>query len=377
MVKPRGPICNLACDYCYYLPKKNLYPKSDFRMSHELLADFTRQMIAAQPINEVIFTWQGGEPTLMGLEFFEEAVRLQQALARPGMQIGNAIQTNGTTLNSAWCRFFKQNNFLVGLSLDGPPDAHNPYRINLSGRENYDSVMRAARLLKQNQVDFNMLCCVHPANVSNPLGVYRFLRDRVGTRFIQFIPILQRELDAQGLETKVLTEQSVNADAYGNFLITIFDEWVRKDVGNVFVQIFDVALGVWVGQPASLCVFAETCGQALVLEHNGDLYACDHFVNPAHLLGNITETPLVDLVESRRQTQFGQDKRETLPQGCLDCQLRFMCNGGCPKNRAEDGVNYLCSGYKAFFSHIDKPMQIMHDFLKLQRPPAEIMRLDQ
>ncbi len=373
MVKPRGPVCNLACEYCYYLPKEKLYPGSDFRMSRELLANFTRQMIEAQPTPQVSFAWQGGEPTLMGLDFFEEAVRLQKEMAPPGTQISNTLQTNGTRLNPAWCRFFKAHNFLIGLSLDGPPSVHNAYRVNKSGREKYEAVMRAARLLKQHNVDFNILCCVHQANVRKPLETYRFLRDRVAARFIQFIPIIQRELDPNGLETSTITSRSLSGPEYGTFLKTIFDEWVRRDVGQVFVQIFDVALGAWVGQPATLCIFSETCGRALVLEHNGDLYACDHFVNPTHKLGNIKETPLVDLVESERQQKFGQNKQDMLPKKCQACPVRFICHGGCPKNRGQTGLNHLCEGYQDFFRHIDGPMRLMAGLLRQGRPPAEIM----
>jgi uncharacterized protein len=375
MAKPRGPVCNLACEYCYYLPKEKLYPGSDFRMSWELLADFTRQMIEAQPLPQVSFAWQGGEPTLMGLDFFEEALRLQNALAPPGMQISNALQTNGTLLTPAWCRFFKKHHFLIGLSLDGPPSVHNPYRVNKSGCEKFEAVMRAARLLKQHEVDFNILCCVHQANVGSPLEVYRFLRDSVGARFIQFIPIIQREVGPDGLETDAVTPRSLGGRDYGQFLTTIFDEWLRNDVGRVFVQIFDVALGARMHQPASLCIFAETCGRALVLEHNGDLYACDHFVNPGNKLGNIQERPLVDLVESEQQRQFGLDKREKLPEKCRNCPVQFICHGGCPKNRDHSGLNRLCEGYLAFFRHIEEPMQKMAALLRQGRAPAEIMTM--
>ncbi len=343
-------------------------------MSRDLLADFTRQMIEAQPVPQVDFTWQGGEPTLMGLDFFKEAVRLQQTMAPTGMQINNAIQTNGTQLNPAWCRFFKENHFLVGLSLDGPPDLHNAYRRSASGREHFDAVMRAVRLLKQFEVDFNILCCVHAANVQHPLNVYHFLRDSIGAQFIQFIPIIQRQLNARNHETSSISPRSVTGADYGEFLIQIFDEWVRHDVGQVFVQIFDVALGVWYGQPAGLCVFSETCGRALVLEHNGDLYSCDHFVNPDHLLGNITQTPLVDLVDSDQQTAFGARKHEDLPLTCINCKVRFICQGGCPKNRDPSGLNRLCEGYQAFFSHIEDPMQAMCGLLRQKRPPADIMQ---
>jgi uncharacterized protein len=375
MVKPRGPVCNLACDYCYYLPKTYLYPQSDFRMSSDLLAEYNRQMFASQPGDTVNFTWQGGEPTLMGLPFFEEAVRLQKELAPPSVRVTNALQTNGILINPAWCRFFKENDFLVGLSLDGPPELHNVYRHTRNQREQYDSVMRAVRLLQQHEVAFNILCCVHQANVHHALEVYQFLRDRVGAAFIQFIPILQRKLDDEGGETEALTPLSVDGKSYGDFLIAVFDEWVRHDVGCVFVQHFDIALGIYAGQPAGLCIFSETCGRALVLEHNGDLYSCDHFVNPEHLLGNIRETPLSNLVDSGAQIRFGVSKRTTLPQTCLECDVRFLCNGGCPKNRGANGLNRLCAGYQAFFRHIDHPMRIMLDLLRQNRSPDEIMKI--
>jgi uncharacterized protein len=375
MIKPRGPICNLACEYCYYLPKTRLYPNSNFRMSPRLLEDFTRQMFAAQPGLQADFTWQGGEPTLMGLDFFKEAVRLQKKYAPPGVRVTNALQTNGTKITPAWCRFFKENNFLIGLSLDGPPEIHGAFRYSVSGRQQFDSTMRAVRLLKGHGVDLNILSCVHKANQDHPLEVYRFLRDRVGAQFIQFIPIIQRELDPRGREMAAVTERSVKAEAYGQFLVSVFDEWVQNDVGKVFVQIFDVALGIYTGRPASLCVFAETCGRAMVLEHNGDLFACDHFVDPEHLLGNLAERPLNEMVDSDTQMSFGRAKLDKLPQVCLDCEVRFLCNGGCPRNRDEKGLNLLCEGYMSFFRHIDAPMRTMRELLSKQRPPSEIMCL--
>ena len=375
MIKPRGPVCNLACEYCYYLPKTRLYPQSNFKMSTGLLADFTRQMIASQPINEVTFAWQGGEPTLMGLDFFREAVRLQHETAPPGMRVGNTIQTNGTTLNPAWCRFFKENNFLVGLSIDGPPELHNTYRRDRAGGETFNQSARAAQLLKQHQVDFNILCCVHQANQDHPLQVYRFFRDSLEANYIQFIPILQRQVDNQGQETDSISDISVSGDAYGRFLTAIFDEWVQNDVGRVFVQIFDITLGAWLGRPAGLCVFAETCGHALVLEHNGDLYSCDHFVDQEHFLGSITHTPLSDLVNSESQVQFGLDKRARVSPTCLACPVWFACHGGCPKNRDPHGLNRLCSGYLAYFNHVEPAMQKMADLIQQGRAPAEIMTM--
>ncbi|MBN1812449.1 MAG: anaerobic sulfatase maturase [Anaerolineae bacterium] len=365
MLKPRGPVCNLDCAYCYYLSKKDLYPDADFRMTDEVLETFTRQYIEAQRVPEVTFGWQGGEPLLMGPDFFRRAVALQEGYRKPGMRVANALQTNGTLLDDAWCRFLREHDFLVGLSLDGPREVHDAYRVDKGGNPSFDRAMAGLALLKQHGVEFNILTTVHAANAGRPVEVYRFLRDEVGTQFIQFIPIVQREGEG-------VSAQSVTAKQYGDFLNAVFDEWVRRDVGCVFVQIFDVALAAWVGERPGLCVFDETCGNALVLEHNGDLYACDHFVEPQHRLGNILDAPLVDLVGSERQRRFGSDKRDALPETCQACEVRFVCNGGCPKNRLQD-VNYLCEGYKAFFRHIDGAMRFMAVELKARRPPANIM----
>jgi uncharacterized protein len=380
MIKPRGAFCNLGCKYCYYLEKEGLYPNSNFRMDEKTLEMFTRQYLEAQSMPEVNFIWQGGEPMLMDLAFYQRAVALQEKYRKPGIRINNLLQTNGTRLDDSWCRFFKRNNFLVGLSLDGPRQIHNIYRLEKGGQPTFDKIMAGLRRLKSHQVEFNLLTAVHAANVEYPLRIYRFLRDQVGTRFIQFIPIVEhtKELDGPGYH---LSDQSVTGEKYGQFLIAVFDEWIRRDVGCVFVQHFDVALGLWYGQPASLCVFGQTCGRALVLEHNGDLYACDHFVDDNHLLGNIQTQNMTDLVNSREQIQFGRDKSETLPRSCLVCDMRFACNGGCPKNRilrapdGESGLNYLCEGYKAFFTHIDGPMKEMVNLLRQGRLAAEVMKL--
>jgi uncharacterized protein len=385
MIKPRGPICNLDCAYCYYLPKERLYPDSDFRMSEELLETLTRQYIEAQPVSEVTFGWQGGEPLLMGLDFFRHAVELQERYRRPGMRIVNALQTNGTLLDDAWCRFFRENDFLIGLSLDGPRELHDAYRVDKGGRGTFERVMEGLALLKEHQVAFNVLTCVHAANADHPLPVYRFLRDEAGTSFIQFIPIVEWDYPPEGRtgfqEGTEVTERSVTGHQYGSFLIEVFDEWVTHDVGEVFVQIFDVALAAWLGRPPGLCVFEETCGDAMALEHNGDLYACDHFVEPRYRLGNIQQAPLAQLVGSRRQRRFGLAKRDTLPRRCRACDVRFVCNGGCPKNRLartadrEPGLNHLCEGYKAFFSHIDRPMRMMAAALKMGKPATVVMEI--
>ncbi len=379
MVKPRGPICNLNCGYCYYLAKEKLYPGSDFRMSDAVLDSFTRQYIEAQQVPEVTFGWQGGEPLLMGIAFFERAIALQEHYKRPGMRIINTLQTNGTLVDEAWGAFFKAHNFLIGLSLDGPQAMHDAYRRDKGGAPTWERVMRARDIFQKYGVEYNILCTVHQANADHPLEVYRFFRDEVGAQFIQFIPIVRRDNDTGYQEGTALTAHSVTAQQYGDFLIGVFDEWVRHDVGQVYVQIFDVALAAWMGQRPGLCIFEPTCGLALAMEHNGDLYACDHFVEPRYRLGNIMETPLVELVASEAQQAFGQAKRDTLPQQCRDCEVRFVCNGGCPKNRiavtadGEPGLNYLCAGYKAFFTHIDRPMRMMVEELRQRRAPANVM----
>lgn len=381
MLKPRGPICNLDCRYCYYLSKERLYPDSQFRMSDALLEDFVRQYIASQPGPEVVFVWQGGEPLLMGLDFYRRALTLQKKYARPGLRVANVLQTNGVLLDDAWCAFFKQHDFLVGISLDGPAELHDVYRRGKGGQPTFARVMAGLRCLQRHLVEYNVLTSVHAANMHHPLHVYHFLRDEVGARFLQFIPIVERVNETGFQEGERVTAHSVTARQYGQFLIAIFDEWVRHDVGQVFVQIFDVALGQWLGAPPGLCVFAPTCGYALALEHNGDLYSCDHFVEPTHFLGNIQETPLRELVVSPQQQRFGAAKADTLPHYCQTCEVRFACNGGCPKNRfittpqGEPGLNYLCAGYQAFFRHIDHSMRLMADLLQHRRPPAQIMTI--
>jgi uncharacterized protein len=380
MAKPRGAICNLRCDYCYYLRKTDLYPGTSFRMSDETLESYTRQYIESQQVPEVNFAWQGGEPTLMGLNFFRKAVAYQQKYARPGLKIENTLQTNGTLLNDEWCRFFAKNRFLIGISLDGPRKAHDLYRKDKEGAPTFDRVLRGVKLLRKHKVDFNMLTCVSAANVHRPLEVYRFLRDKINAQFIQFIPIVERDNDTGFQEGTALTSRSITGKQYGDFLIAIFNEWVHRDVGRVFVQIFDTALGRWLGAPGGLCVFQETCGLALVMEHNGDVYSCDHFVEPRHLLGNILETPLIELVGSEQQLKFGLNKKASLPRYCRECPVLFACNGGCPKNRTdltpdgEAGLNHLCEGYKAFFTYIDQHMRMMAGLLRQGRPAAEIMK---
>lgn len=379
MTKPRGAICNLDCKYCYFLSKERLYPDSDFRMSETLLEEYTRQYIEAQHVPEVTFAWQGGEPTLMGLDFYKQAVQYQQKHKKAGMRIFNALQTNAVTLDDEWCEFFAQNDFLIGVSVDGPKHLHDAYRVDKGGAPTFDRVMRGIELLKKHKVEFNILTTVHAANADHPLEIYRFFRDELKAQFMQFIPIVERDNVTGYQEGSTVTERSVSAKQYGDFLIAIFDEWVRRDVGRTYVQIFDVALAAWTGNNPGLCIFEETCGKALALEHNGDVYSCDHFVEPDYKVGNLIDIPLSDIVVSDQQVAFGLAKRDSLPQYCRDCEVRFVCNGGCPKNRfietpdGEAGLNYLCEGYKSFFTHIDEAMRFMANELNHQRPPANIM----
>jgi len=380
MTKPRGALCNLNCVYCYFLKKEALYPRSDFFMSDELLENFTRQYIQAQQVPQVTFAWQGGEPTLMGLDFYKKAVNYQKQYVPDGVEILNTLQTNGTLLDDSWCEFLKEHHFLIGISIDGPSELHDVYRKDKGGAPTLHKVLAGLQYLKKHEVDFNILTCVHAANQYDPLSVYRFLRDELEAQFIQFIPIVERDHKRGEQRGNKITDRSVSSKKYGDFLITIFDEWVRKDVGEVFVQIFDVTLGKWLGHPVGLCVFDETCGLALALEHNGDLYSCDHFVEPRFRVGNINTSDLYELVTSHKQQQFGLNKRKALPRYCLDCEVRFVCNGGCPKNRilhtptGEYGLNYLCQGYRAFFNHIDKPMKRMADLIRSGKPAEEIKK---
>jgi serine-type anaerobic sulfatase-maturating enzyme len=397
LAKPTGAICNLDCKYCFFLSKEMLYPGDRFQMADDLLETYLRQLLESQPGPDVTIAWQGGEPTLMGLDFFRLAIDYIQKYSRPGVHIEHTIQTNGTELTSEWCEFFRQHDVLVGLSLDGPREMHDLYRVDKGGRPTFDKVVRAARLMKAHRVEFNVLTTVHSGNADHPLEVYHFLRDEIGTRFIQLIPIVER-VTAEMLplanlgwgertggrplylqEGNLVTERTVSAEQWGRFLIEMFDEWISNDVGTVFVQMFDAALASWVGAPAALCIFSETCGNAVALEHNGDLYSCDHFVEPKHLLGNIRTVHMLELVNSEQQRAFGAAKRDTLPRYCRQCGVRFACHGECPKNRfittpdGEPGLNYLCAGYKAFFEHVDRPMRIMADLLRRGHYADEVM----
>jgi len=400
LAKPTGAVCNLDCKYCFFLSKEELYPGSPFRMEDDTLEAYIRQLIEAHRVPEVTIAWQGGEPTLMGLEFFQRSMDLVKKYARDGMTINHTIQTNGIKIDDAWCRFFKEHNFLVGLSMDGPPEMHDEYRVDKGGQPTHAKVLQAARLMGKQGVDFNILCTVHAANASHPLQVYKYFRDELQAEFIQFIPIVERasaetlNLANQGwgevatgkriLYTQdgdLVTERSVKSEQWGDFLIAIFDEWVKRDVGKVFVQIFDAALASWVGAPAAICIFAETCGNALALEHNGDLFSCDHFVEADYFLGNIKEENMLNLVASEKQRKFGDDKRATLPRYCLACNVRFACHGECPRNRfiltpdSEPGLNYLCAGYMAFFHHVDHPMRIMATLLRQGREASGVMHI--
>ncbi|MDR3569362.1 MAG: anaerobic sulfatase maturase [Syntrophobacteraceae bacterium] len=385
LAKPTGAICNLKCSYCFFLSKESLYPGSTFRMSDEVLDHYIRQLIEAHRANKVTVAWQGGEPTLMGIDFFRRAIEYQHKHQRPGMTFENTLQTNGTLLDDEWCEFFRDHGFLIGISVDGPRELHDAYRVNKRGRPTFDRVMGGLRLLQKHDVEYNILTTVNRLNADHPLEVYRFLRDQAGATWMQFIPAIER-LDEQGVflfqEGKMVSDRSVLPEQLGNFLVTIFDEWVRRDVGRVFVQTFEASVRNWLGLPSSgMCVFDATCGQGLAMEHNGDLYSCDHFVEPRHLLGNILRTHMIELTGLPQQKKFGRDKMETLPRCCRECEVRFACQGECPRNRflttqeEEPGMNYLCAGYKAFFHHIDGPMKILAALLRRGYPAAQLMEV--
>jgi uncharacterized protein len=391
MTKPIGPICNLDCRYCFYLEKENLYPNTKhWAMAPEVLERYIQQYIAAQPLDEVHFAWQGGEPTLLGVNFFRNVVALEQKYAQ-GKTIHNVMQTNGTLIDDEWAEFLAEHKFLVGVSIDGPRQIHDHYRVDKGNAPTFDRVMRGVEKLKEHRVEFNTLTVVNRHNSQFPLEVYRFLKE-IGSGFMQFIPVVERIAVRPGPDGLVLiqpssdrlaevTEWSVEALGYGKFLVKIFDEWVKQDVGRIFVQQFDVALESWLGMDASLCVFRKTCGSALAMEHTGDLYSCDHFVYPENKLGNLMKTDLKQMVSSNKQKEFGLDKLASLPRMCQECDVRFACNGECPKHRfiqtpdGEPGLNYLCAGYKHYFHNIDPYMQFMAAELREQRPPANIMRI--
>lgn len=350
-------------------------------MSDEVHEAYIRQLLEAHQIPQVTVAWQGGEPTLMGLDFFRRSIELQKKYQRPGMQVENTFQTNGILLSDEWCQFFHDNNFLIGLSIDGPKTLHDRFRKDKSGDGTFDRAVQAARLLQKNKVEFNILCTVNSKNADHPLEVYRFFRDELDAHYLQFIPIVERENESGLQEGEKVTDRSVGPVQWGRFLVEIFDEWVRRDVGETFVLNFDGILAGWLGMAGTLCIFGRTCGLGLVLEHNGDLYSCDHFVEPDYLLGNIMKRPMIELLASEKQRKFGLDKEDTLPLYCRECRFLFACNGECPKNRfirthdGEAGLNYLCIGYMAFFKHADRYMRIMADLLREGKTADGIMKI--
>jgi uncharacterized protein len=380
MAKPTGARCNLRCDYCFFLAKEDLYPGSDFRMSDEVMEAYIEQTVRAQRVPHATLAWQGGEPTLMGIDFFRRARAAEEDCVPPGMTVERTIQTNGVLLDDAWAAWLAENEYLVGLSIDGPREVHDAYRHDKAGDSVFDRVVAAARLLQNHGVEFNIMCTVNAANQDKPLDVYRFFRDELGARFIQFIPIVEVASPPTGGTPGTVTERSVGSDAYGSFLNAIFDEWVRHDVGEMFVQTFDGVLAAYLRGYSSLCIFQPTCGDGVALEHNGDVYSCDHFVDPEYLLGNVLETPIGELVRSERQRAFGRAKQESLPAYCRECEYVFACNGECPKNRilltpdGEPGLNWLCSGLKAFFSHTEPRMRQIASILERGGEAREIMR---
>lgn len=389
MAKPAGARCNLACKYCYYLEKANLYADNPREvMSDELLEKFISEYIAAQTMPQVLFTWHGGETLMRPVSFYKRAMELQKKYAA-GRTIDNCIQTNGTLITDEWCRFFKENIWLVGVSIDGPQEFHDEYRRNKGGRPSFRQVMHGINLLNKHGVEWNALAVVNDFNADYPLDFYHFFKE-IGCRYIQFTPIVERlqpHADGRTLASAAekgtggLTDFSVTPEQWGDFLIAIFDEWVRNDVGDYFIQLFDATLANWVGQQPGLCSMAPTCGHAGVIEWNGDVYACDHFVFPEYKLGNIYEHTLVEMMHSPRQHAFGQAKRTALPRQCCECEFLFACNGECPKNRfartaeGEPGLNYLCAGYHRYFAHAAPYMDWMKHELLNQRPPAGIVEM--
>lgn len=388
MLKPAGAMCNLACEYCYYLEKSHMYnegPKT--LMSDSLLEHFVKQYIESQTTPNVLFLWHGGETMMRPLSFYQKALELQKKYAR-GRTIDNAFQTNGTMLTDEWCRFFKENNWLVGVSIDGPKEVHNAYRQNRLGQPSFDQVMRGINLLNKHGVMWNAMAVVNDLNVKHPQEFYRFFKS-IGCRYIQFTPIVERldeHEDGRHLATPdqkdcSLAHFSVTPEDWGDFLCTIFDEWVRNDVGQYFIQIFDATLANWVGVDPGLCTMARSCGHAGVMEFNGDVYSCDHFVFPEYKLGNIRQNTLLEMMYSERQLEFGRKKQGSLPGQCRSCGYLFACNGGCPKDRfaqtadGEPNLNYLCKGYQQYFKHVAPYMDYMKNELMSQRPPANVMKL--
>lgn len=371
MLKPVGAVCNLRCKYCYYLEKKDLYPDArNFVMSEELLEEFIKQYLGAQTMSQVLFTWHGGETLMRNISFYKKAVALQNKYGR-GRPISNCLQTNGTLLTDEWCRFFKENNFLIGISVDGPQHCHDKYRRTLDNRPSFYQVMKGVELLKKHGVEFNIMGVVNDYNSDYPLQFYHFFKS-IDCHYIQFAPIVE-QIDGKP------ARWNVRSRAWGDFLIAIFDEWVRNDVGDYYIQYFDSTLANWVGQEPGVCTLAKTCGQAGVMEFNGDVYSCDHMVYPQYKLGNIKTNTLTQMMYSRQQQQFGNDKYDALPAQCRSCNYLFACNGECPKNRiiqtidGESGLNYLCQGYYKFFNHVAPYMDFMKNELLNRRPPSNVM----
>ncbi|MCW4001263.1 MAG: anaerobic sulfatase maturase [Candidatus Bathyarchaeota archaeon] len=381
MAKPTGSRCNLSCDYCFFTKKHYLYPQSSFVMPDNVMQAYIRQTIQAHSSPSVTFAWQGGEPTLMGLDFYRRSLGVIKDSLPAGVEAENTLQTNGVLLDEEWCRFLHDNNFLVGISIDGPRRLHDIYRKDKAGNSVFDRVIDSVRLMQKHQVEFNVLCTVNAQNSQYPLEVYRFFRDQLKTPYLQFIPIVERDNMLGNQQGSQLTERTVKPEQYGRFLIDIFDEWVRGDVGEVFVLTFEAVLMSYLRGYSSLCVLSPRCGENVALEHNGDVYSCDHYVEPDYLLGNILQTPLKELILSKQQTTFGEAKSSGLPRYCKQCLFLFTCYGECPKNRVlqtpdgEEGLNWLCTGLKAFFVHSKKPMQIMAALLRMGQPATDVMEI--
>ena len=391
MLKPAGAHCNLACKYCYYLEKNKLYPTAQRHlMSDEMLEQFTREYIEAQTMNQVLFTWHGGEPLLRSIDFYRKALSLQQKYAG-GRCIDNVIQTNGTLLTDEWCEFFAQNHWLVGISIDGPQPDHDHYRLTAAGKPSWKKVMQGVKLLKKHGVEWNAMAVVNAYNANHPLEFYRFFKEN-GCQFLQFTPIVERltrHEDGRNLASLAdkdeisLSEASVTPEQWGYFLCAIFDEWVRKDVGKIFVEIFDCTLANWMGISPGICAYSKECGHAGVMEHNGDVYSCDHFVFPEYKLGNIRDHSLIDMLYGEQQQEFSRLKHSSLPRQCKECDMEFACHGECPKNRfmkdkyGDSGLNYLCLGYYHYYQHVAPYMDYMKQELMAQRPPSNIMKVIQ
>ena len=389
MLKPAGAHCNLACKYCYYLEKNKLYPTAQRHlMSDEMLEQFTREYIEAQTMNQMLFTWHGGEPLLRSIDFYRKALSLQQKYAG-GRCIDNVIQTNGTLLTDEWCEFFAQNHWLVGISIDGPQPYHDHYRLTAAGKPSWQKVMQGIKLLKKHGVEWNAMAVVNAYNVNHPLEFYHFFKEN-GCQFLQFTPIVERltrHEDGRTLASLAdkneipLSEASVTPEQWGYFLCAIFDEWVRKDVGKIFVEIFDCTLANWMGISPGICAYSKECGHAGVMEHNGDVYSCDHFVFPEYKLGNIRDHSLIDMLYGEQQQEFSRLKHSSLPRQCKECDMEFACHGECPKNRfmkdkyGDSGLNYLCPGYYHYYQHVAPYMDYMKQELMAQRPPSNIMKV--